>query len=88
MQCTNSLQTANQELCSHSEVKVLTQSILQIHLLESRGSNETAARDGEPTHVGNFQADGNSGKVEQLTLLATSYLKWQGCFGVRTVKNS
>ena len=73
---------------SHREVKVLTQSILQIHLLESRGGDETAARDGEPTHVGNFQADGNSGEVEQLTLLAASYLKWQGGFGVGTMKNA
>ena len=80
--------TASQELRSHSKGKVLTQSILQIHLLESRGGNETAARDGEPTHVGNFQADGNSGEVEQLTLLAASYLQWQGGFGVGTMKNA
>ena len=82
------LPVKNCALCSHSEeVKVLTQSILQIHLLESRGGNETAARDGEPTHVGNFQADGNSGEVEQLTLLAASYLQWQGGFGVGTMEN-
>ena len=56
------------------KTKVLTQSLLQIHLLKSRGSNETAARDREPTHIGNFEADGNGGEVEQLTLLPASYL--------------